>query len=60
MSIKQIMKSEHIICSVPDARKATAVRNTLKSEVSPMVPASVMQLHQSTWLFLDKASASKL
>lgn len=60
MSIKQIMKSKSIICSVPDERKAVAVRNTLKSEVSPLVPASVMQLHPSTWLFLDKAAASKL
>ena len=60
MSIKQIMKSEHIICSVPDKRKAIAVKNTLKSEVSPMVPASVLQLHPSTWLFLDKAAASGL
>jgi glucosamine-6-phosphate deaminase len=60
MSIKQIMKSEHIICSVPDERKAVAVKNTVNSKVSPMVPASVMQTHPSTWLFLDKAAASKL
>ena len=60
MSVKQIMKSEHIICSVPDERKSLAVRNTLKSEVSNMVPASVLQKHASTFLFLDKDSASKL
>jgi glucosamine-6-phosphate deaminase len=60
MSIKQIMKSKHIICSVPDERKATAVRNTLHCDVTPMVPASVLQDHTSAWLYLDKASASKL
>jgi glucosamine-6-phosphate deaminase len=60
MSVRQIMKSEHIICTVPDERKAMAVRNTLKSDISPMIPASVMQQHPSTWLFLDKTSASKL
>jgi glucosamine-6-phosphate deaminase len=60
MSIKQIMKSKHIICSVPDERKAIAVKNTVKSEISPMVPASVLQQHPLTWLFLDKDSASKL
>lgn len=60
MSIKQIMKSEHIICSVPDKRKAEAVKNTVKSKVSPMVPASVIQLHKSTWLYIDKNSSSKL
>jgi len=60
MSIRQIMKSGNIICTVPDERKAVAVKNTLKSEVSPAVPASIMQMHASTWLFLDKTSASKL
>lgn len=60
MSIRQIMKSKHIICSVPDLRKSVAVMNTLLSEISPAVPASVMQKHPSAWLFLDKASASKL
>jgi glucosamine-6-phosphate deaminase len=60
MSISQIMKSKHIICSVPDLRKSVAVMNTLLSEISPAVPASVMQKHPSAWLFLDKTSASKL
>lgn len=60
MSVKQIMKSKHIICSVPDERKADAVRNTIVCDVTPIVPASVLQDHPSAWLFLDKASASKL
>jgi glucosamine-6-phosphate deaminase len=60
MSIRQIMKSKHIVCSVPDERKAVAVKNTVKSMISPVVPASVLQKHLSTWLFLDKNSASGL
>jgi glucosamine-6-phosphate deaminase len=60
MSIRQIMKSENIICSVPDERKAVAVKNTLKGEISPMIPASVLQQHAATWLFLDKTAASLL
>ena len=28
MSVKQILKSKHIICSVPDSRKAIAVKNS--------------------------------
>ncbi|HKI90441.1 MAG TPA: glucosamine-6-phosphate deaminase [Draconibacterium sp.] len=60
MSIRQIMKSKHIICSVPDKRKSVAVKKSVKGVVSPMVPASVMQKHASTWLFLDEESASKL
>ena len=30
MSIKQILKSNNVICSVPDRRKAVAVKNTLE------------------------------
>lgn len=60
MSIRQIMKSKHIVCTVPDERKAVAVKNTVKSVISPSVPASVLQEHPSVWLFLDKAAASML
>lgn len=60
MSIKQIMKSKHIICCVPDERKSLAVKNTVKSEVSPLVPASILQNHPDTILFLDKNSTSRI
>jgi glucosamine-6-phosphate deaminase len=60
MSIKQIGKSKHILCSVPDTRKAKAVKNSLQTEVSNMVPASILQLHADTTFFLDKFSASML
>lgn len=60
MSIRQIMKSEHIICSVPDERKAQAVKNSLEQEVSNLFPASILQEHSNCTFFLDKASASLL
>lgn len=60
MSIQQIMKSKHIICSIPDERKAKAVKNCLENEVSPLFPASILQEHPSCELYLDKASASLL
>lgn len=60
MSIRQIMKSEHIICSVPDERKAQAVKNSLEQEVSNLFPASILQEHANCTFFLDKASASLL
>lgn len=60
MSIKQIMKSKAIICTVPDLRKAEAVRKTIKEPVSPDVPASVLRDHEATWLYLDYDSASLL
>ena len=60
MSIKQIMKSKAIICSVPDERKSKAVFDTVYAEISPACPASIMRNHPDTILFLDKAAASRL
>ncbi len=60
MSVKQIMKSNHIICSVPDERKAQAVKNSLEQSVSNIFPASILQLHPNCSFYLDKASASLL
>ena len=60
MSVYQIMQSNTIICTVPDARKAEAVRKTVEGEVSPMAPASILQRHSSCALFLDGESAGLL
>lgn len=60
MSIKQIMKSKNIICSVPDSRKAEAVKNCLENPVSNLYPASILQEHENCLIFLDSESASKL
>ena len=60
MSIRQIMKAETIVCTVPDERKAEAVRNCLHGEVTPMHPASILQTHPDCSVFLDAGSASLL
>ena len=60
MSIKQIMKSKYIICSVPDERKAQAVKNILENEVSNLFPASILQMHSDCDIYLDIKSASLL
>jgi len=60
MSVRQILKSRHIFCMVPDQRKAAAVQATLEGPVTPDVPASILQTHASMRLFLDPASASRL
>jgi glucosamine-6-phosphate deaminase len=60
MSVKQIMKSKHIICSVPDGRKANAVKNTLEQKVSNIYPASILQTHAACTLYLDRMSAAFL
>lgn len=60
MSIRQIMKSELIVLSAPDARKAKAVRDAIEGEVTPLHPASILQRHRKAVLFLDPPSASLL
>lgn len=60
MSIRQILRSRHIVLSVPDARKAPAVRAAVEGDVSPNFPASVLQRHESCALYLDPPAASML
>lgn len=60
MSIKQIVKTKHIICSVPDTRKSEAVKNCLNGEISTLHPASILQTHNSCEYFLDQNAASLL
>ena len=60
MSVKHIMRSRSIICTVPDERKAEAVRASVEGPVTPMVPASILQRHADLALYLDAAAASKL
>jgi len=57
MSIRQIMKSSHIICSVPDERKAKAVRDCLTLPVSSFFPASILQHHADCHIYLDTQAA---
>ena len=60
MSVKQIMKSAHVICTVPERRKAEAVKACLEGEIRPMLPASILRTHPRSQLFLDRESASQL
>ena len=60
ISVSQIMRAEHIICSVPDQRKAQAVKHSLEKPVSNAYPASILRNHESCFLFLDVSSASQL
>jgi glucosamine-6-phosphate deaminase len=60
MSIRQILESRDIICVVPDQRKAEAVKACLEGDVSPLAPASILQTHARTTVYLDRESASLL
>lgn len=60
MTVKQILKANRIYCSVPDERKATAVRATIVDPVSPDIPASILRQHDHCTLVIDEAAASEL
>ncbi len=60
MSVKQILKAENIVCSVPDSRKAAAVKAVIEGPVTANVPASILQQHKNTTIFLDHQSSALL
>jgi glucosamine-6-phosphate deaminase len=60
MSVRQILKAKEILCIVPDARKALAVKSCFEGEISASAPASILRTHANTTVFLDKHSAALL
>lgn len=60
MSMRQILKTNEIICIVPDARKAEAVKQCFDDKVSRLAPASLLRTHANAVVLLDKASAALL
>lgn len=60
MSIRQMIKSRQIVCTVPDARKAKAVQGAVEGPVTRDVPASILQTHSKTTIYLDAPAASLL
>lgn len=60
MSIPRIMQSALVVLSVPDARKAAAVRDAVQGPVTPLHPGSILQRHPRALLFVDPPAASLL
>ena len=60
MTCSQIMKCKTIISVVPYAVKAEAVYKTLTTELSPLVPATLLKEHSDFSLYCDADSASML
>jgi glucosamine-6-phosphate deaminase len=55
-----LVGAAHLICTVPDRRKAEAVRNAVEGPLSEACPASLVMTHPDCALFLDRESASLL
>jgi glucosamine-6-phosphate deaminase len=49
-----------LVCSVPDRRKAEAVRGALEGPVGEQCPASIVRTHPSAALYLEPESAALL
>jgi glucosamine-6-phosphate deaminase len=60
MSISQILAAQEILAIVPEMRKARAVHECFDGPVSVDHPASALQQHPRTTVFLDRQSASLL
>lgn len=55
-----LMRSENLICCVPEARKAEAVRNALEGEIATSCPGSLLRTHPHATIYLDRDSAARL
>jgi len=60
MTIREILRAKRIICSVPDSRKAEAVRAAIEGPLTNQLPASILRQHPNTTILLDNASAQLL
>ncbi len=60
MGIKNIMNAKSILVVVSGKNKAKAVYGMVKGEVTPDLPASVLQLHPFVTVICDKDAASLL
>ena len=60
MGVNQIMSAKKIVLIATGPKKAEAIRNMIKGEVTPQVPASILQNHNDVEIFLDEAAASLL
>ncbi|MBQ8375405.1 MAG: glucosamine-6-phosphate deaminase [Clostridia bacterium] len=60
MGIKNIMNAKSILVVVSGKNKAKAVKGMVKGEITPDLPASVLQLHPFVTVICDKDAASEL
>lgn len=60
MGVNQIMSAKKIVLIATGPKKAEAIRNMIKGEVTPQVPASILQNHDDVEIFLDEVAASLL
>lgn len=60
LTIPALLRARRVICVVPAATKANAVKNTLQGEIGTACPASILRRHPAAELYLDADSATLL
>jgi glucosamine-6-phosphate deaminase len=60
LTIPALLAAKAVLCIVPEARKAEAVRACLREPISEERPGSVLRQVSHAHLYLDRDSASKL
>lgn len=60
MGIKNIMRAKHIVLIASGEEKKEAVYQMIYGDVTPQLPASILQLHPHCTIILDEAAASLL
>jgi len=60
LTCPELLRAEHLICTVPDQRKAEAVHSALTGPVTEGCPSSVVRTHPAVSIYLDAGSASLL
>ena len=60
LTVPALMGAKHLICTVPAATKADAVKAMLQGPYGEACPATALRQHDSAVLFLDPDSAGKV
>lgn len=60
MGIKTIMHAKKIVLLASGSEKAKVIESMMNGDITPDLPASILQLHPDVTLILDKDAASEL
>lgn len=60
LTVPALMAARYLVCTVPGATKAEAVKRTLRGEIGEHCPATALRRHENAKMFLDRDSAGKV
>ena len=60
LTVFALLRPDHVIVIVPDARKAVAIQATLEGPIAPSCPASILRSVDGARMYLDQDSSALL